>query len=393
MNRNLIILIFCQILSFTAPPITVFISGIVGLNISPIKSLATLSISLAIVGTATFTYFAAKIMSKIGRKKGFMLASILTSSASLLAAYSIYNTNFILFCISCLIIGAGVAVTHQYRFAAAEAVGPEKSAKAISFLLLAGIVSGILGPNIANFTKDIVLEHVYVGSYLSLSLLTILPVFLFLFYKPLTSKVDEHAGHARSYSDLLKHPRIFQAIISAALGYAIMAFVMTATPISMYNIHNLKLGEISIVMQLHIVGMFLPSLFTGRLIEKLGHSKMIYYGSMIYIVCIALSYFDQTLFNYIASLILLGVGWNFIFITSTDLLVKNYKSHEKFRAQGFNDLIVFSTQAIASLSAGYFVVNFTWSIINLICLPMIFVIVLSTFRADQLSKNYLNDKT
>ena len=111
-----------------------------------------------------------------------MLASFLTSSASLLAAYSIYNTNFILFCISCLIIGAGVAVTHQYRFAAAEAVGPEKSAKAISFLLLAGIVSGILGPNIANFTKDIVLEHVYVGSYLSLSLLTILPVFLFLFY-------------------------------------------------------------------------------------------------------------------------------------------------------------------------------------------------------------------
>ena len=155
LNKNLIILTICQVFSFTAPPITVFISGIVGLKISPIASLATLPTSLSIVGTAVFSFFAAKIMSKIGRKKGFILSSTYSSIASLLGAYSIYTENFILFCISCFVIGTGIAFTHQYRFAAAETVEKNDSSRAISILLLATILSAsMMFERSFNLTKE-----------------------------------------------------------------------------------------------------------------------------------------------------------------------------------------------------------------------------------------------
>ena len=219
LNKNLILLTICQVFSFTAPPITVFISGIVGLKISPIASLATLPTSLSIVGTAVFSFFAAKIMSKIGRKKGFILSSTYSSLASLLGAYSIYTENFILFCFSCFIIGTGIAFTHQYRFAAAETVEKSDSSRAISILLLATILSALIGPNVANFTKGTISDHLYVGSYISLAMLTIMPIFLLIFYRTEKNPKPKETlgGNQRSYFELLQNPIILQAIVTAAL--------------------------------------------------------------------------------------------------------------------------------------------------------------------------------
>ena len=387
-NKNLFILTICQIFSFTAPPITVFISGIVGLKLSPISSVATLPTSLSIVGTAVFSIFAAKIMSKIGRKRGFILSSIYTSIAALLASYSIFTDNFILFCISCFVIGTGIAFTHQYRFAAAETVEKKDSSRAISILLLAGILSAIIGPNVANFSKDLIADHLYSGTYISLSILTILPVFFLLFYKTNKNpKIQNNKENIqRSYLELLANPIILQAIVTASFAYSIMSFLMTATPISMYKIHGFTLGSTSIVIQLHIIGMFAPSLITGILIKKYGHSKIIYLGASIYLLCVALSFLEQSFINYIVSLVLLGIGWNFLFITGTSLLVLCYSSNEKFKVQGFNDIIVFSIQAIASLSAGYSIIRFSWNEINLICIPIIIMIILISLRADKYKK-------
>ena len=373
LNKNLIILTICQVFSFTAPPITVFISGIVGLKISPIASLATLPTSLSIVGTAVFSFFAAKIMSKIGRKKGFILSSTYSSLASLLGAYSIYTENFVLFCISCFVIGTGIAFTHQYRFAAAETVNKNDSSRAISILLLATILSALIGPNVANFTKDIISDHLYTGSYISLAVLTIIPVFLLLFYRTDKNPKPKESvnGNQRSYFELLKNPIILQAIITAAFAYSIMSFIMTATPISMYKMHGFTLGSTSIVIQSHIIGMFLPSLITGSLIKKYGHSLIIYSGAFIYLICIFLSFYDQTFINYLISLVLLGIGWNFLFIGGTSLLVLCYKESEKFKVQGFNDLIVFSTMALASLSAGILLNYIGWKMMNFICIPFL----------------------
>ena len=392
-NKNLFILTICQIFSFTAPPITVFISGIVGLKLSPISSIATLPTSLSIVGTAVFSIFAAKIMSKIGRKRGFILSSIYTSASALLASYSIFTENFILFCISCFIIGTGIAFTHQYRFAAAETVEKKESSRAISILLLAGILSAIIGPNVANFSKDLIADHLYSGTYVSLSILTILPVFFLLFYKTdKNPKIENNKKDVqRSYLELLANPIILQAIVTAAFAYSIMSFLMTATPISMYKIHGFTLGSTSIVIQLHIIGMFAPSLITGTLVQKFGHTKIIYAGAAIYLMCIVLSFLEQTFINYTVSLILLGIGWNFLFITGTSLLVLCYSNKEKFKVQGFNDIIVFSIQAIASLSAGYSIISFSWNQINLICIPLVIMIILISYRADKHRKRLVNN--
>ena len=389
-NKNLTILTICQVFSFTAPPITVFISGIVGLKISPIASLATLPTSLSIVGTAFFSFFAAKIMSKIGRKKGFILSSTYSSLAALLGAYAIYSENFILFCFSCFVIGTGIAFTHQYRFAAAETVEKNDSSRAISILLLATILSALIGPNIANFTKNIISDHLYTGSYISLAILTFIPVFLLVFYNSDSNPktIENNNNNQRSYFELLKNPVILQAIVTAAFAYSIMSFIMTATPISMYKMHGFTLGSTSIVIQSHIVAMFLPSLITGTLIKKFGHSIIIYTGAIIYIICVFLSFYDQSFFNYLIALVLLGIGWNFLFIGGTSLLVICYKESEKFKAQGFNDVIVFTTQSIASLIAGYSILKFSWNEINLACIPLILLIFIVSIRADLYKKKW-----
>ena len=386
MNKNLWLLTLSQIFSFTAAPITVFLSGIIGSQISPIKSLSTLPMSVSIVGIAIGSIFASKVMSVIGRKTGFITASIGNSLASILTAYSIMDQNFILFCLSNFLIGFGMAFTHQYRFAAAESVEKSKAPKAISIILLGGIVSAFIGPNLANYTKGIVSEHLYVGSYLSLSILTLIPIIFLLFYKD-TSKLEINIKYSgRSYLELISQPRFLQATIAAAFGYAIMTFLMTATPISMHIMEKISLNKTSIVIQLHIVAMFLPSLITGYLIKKYGHSNIMYAGVFLFSITIITSFFDQTFTNYLFALVFLGLGWNFLFISGTSLLVLNYKEEEKFKAQGFNDFIVFSIHATASLIAGILLSTIGWKSINLVCIPFLILILISTYRAELVSK-------
>ena len=190
MNKNLWLLILSQIFAFTAAPVTVFLSGIIGSQFSPIKSLATLPMALSIVGVAIFAMFAAKIMSMIGRRSGFIFASIGTSLASLMAAYSIIIESFILFNLGCFLIGAGVAFSHQYRFAAVETVDKEMAPKAISIILLAGIGSAFIGPNLANISKEIIPQHLYAGSYVALAVLTLTSTIFLLFYKDGHKKND-----------------------------------------------------------------------------------------------------------------------------------------------------------------------------------------------------------
>ena len=386
MNKNLFVLLISQVFSFTAAPVTVFLSGIIGSQISPIKSLATLPISISIIGIAIGSIIASKLMSLIGRKNGFIIASIGNSIFSILAAYSIFIQNFFLFCFANLLIGIGMAFTHQYRFAAAESVDKSVAPKAISILLFGGIISAFLGPSLANYTKDLISENLYVGSYLSLAFLTFIPSILFLFYES-KSKIEtslEYVG--RGYLELLSQPKFLQALIASAFGYAIMTFLMTATPISMHVMENFSLSKTSFVIQFHVASMFLPSLITGHLIKKFGHSNIMYVGLVFYSITIIASFFEQTFFNYMFALIFLGLGWNFLFISGTSLLTLTYREEEKFKAQGLNDFIVYSVHALGSLSAGIFLTLTNWKIMNIMCVPFMIIIILATIRADLLSK-------
>ncbi len=386
MNGNLIVLTLSQIFSFTAAPVTVFLSGIIGSQISPLKSLSTLPMSISVVGIAIGAIFASKLMSITGRKIGFIVASIGNTLVSILAAYSIFIQSFSIYCVANFFLGMGMAFTHQYRFAAAESVSKDKVPRAISIILLGGIVSAFIGPSVANFSKDLFSNHMYIGSYLSLAALTFLPTIFFLFYKN-TSKIElsfKYSG--RSYLELVSQPRFLQAVISSAFGYAIMTFLMTGTPLSMHVIEGISLNKTSIVIQIHVACMFLPSLIAGNLVKKIGHSKMMYVGVSLYCITVVISLFDQSFLNYMLALIFLGFGWNFLFISGTSLLVLTYKEEEKYRAQGFNDFVVYSVHALGSLSAGVLIVLTNWKIMNLICIPLIIVIILITLRADLLTK-------
>ena len=385
MNRNLFLLVLSQVFSFTAATVTVFISGIIGSQLSPIKTLSTLPPSIYVVGTAAATIIAAKIMSLIGRRLGFIFASVVGSISCLIGAYAIMVENFYIFCFAKFILGATMAFTHQYRFAAAESVEKEKAPKAISSLLLAGIVAAFLGISLSNYTKSFVSDYLYVGSYLTLAILTIIPSFLLFFFKDIreVSLDSNEYIKSRNYLEFLSDPKFLQAITSAAFAYAVMSFLMTATPISMHIVHNLSLEKTGIVLQFHVLAMFLPSLVTGNLIKKFGYSNMMYLGVVFYILTILLSFFEPSFLNYFISLIFLGIGWNFLFISGTSLLVTTYKPDEKFKAQGFNDLLVFSSMALASLLAGILISIVSWKTVNLFCIPFLILIILSIINADK----------
>ena len=388
MNKNLFLLTSSQIFGFTAANVTVFLSGIIGSQISTIKTLSTLPPSIYVIGIAISTIFAAKIMSLIGRRLGFVFASIASSVSCLIAAYAIMIENFFIFCVACFILGTGMAFIHQYRFAAAESVEQDEAPRAISILLLAGIVSAFIGISLANYTKDFVNDHLYVGSYLMLASLTLAPAFFLSFYKDKNKSSTnlDNKNITRSYFEFVIEPRFLQALTSATLAYVVMAFLMTATPISMHIIHNLSLEKTGLVIQFHVLSMFLPSLFTGNLIKKFGYSKMIYTGVIFYILTIVLSLFEPTFLNYLLALIFLGIGWNFLFVSGTSLLVTTYKPEEKFKAQGFNDLVVFSFTAVSSLSAGILISLTSWKTVNLLCIPFLVLIIFATIRADILSR-------
>ena len=385
MNRNLSLLVSSQVFAFTAATVTVFISGIIGSQLTPIKTLSTLPPSIYVVGTAAATIFAAKIMSIIGRRLGFVFSSVVGSISCLIGAYAIMIESFFIFCIAKFILGATMAFTHQYRFAAAESVEKEKAPKAISSLLLAGIVAAFLGISLSNYTKNFVSDYLYVGSYLTLAILTLIPSFLLFFFRDIreVSFVSSEENKSRNYLEFLSDPKFLQAITSAAFAYAVMSFLMTATPISMHIVHHLSLEKTGIVLQFHVLAMFLPSLFTGNLIKKFGYSYMMYAGVLFYILTILMSFFEPSFLNYFISLIFLGIGWNFLFISGTSLLVTTYKPEEKFKAQGFNDLLVFSSMAIASLSAGVLISLASWKTVNLFCIPFLILIILSIINADR----------
>ena len=385
MNRNLFLLILSQVFGFTAATVTVFISGIIGSDLSSIKTLSTLPPSIYVVGTAAATIFAAKIMSIIGRRLGFIFASVAGSISCLIGAYAIMIESFFIFCFAKFILGATMAFTHQYRFAAAESVEKEKAPKAISSLLLAGIVAAFLGIGLANYTKNFVSDYLYVGSYLTLAVLTLIPSFLLFFFKDIReiSFVSNKENNSRNYSEFFSDPKFLQAITSAAFAYAVMSFLMTATPISMHIVHQLSLEKTGIVLQFHVLAMFLPSLVTGNLIKKFGYSNMMYLGVLFYFFTILLSFFQPSFLNYFISLIFLGIGWNFLFISGTSLLVTTYKPEEKFKAQGFNDLLVFSSMALASLLAGILISVASWKTVNLFCIPFLILIILSIINADK----------
>ena len=384
-NKNFIVICLSSMIAAFPPMIVVLLGGIITSKIMLKDSLATLPMTLMIIGIALSAPIASKLMSIWGRKKGFIFSSFLSTFALLLCSLSIYNQNFIIFAVGNFLIGSSQAFSNQYRFAASESVSNEYIPRSISIILLLGIISALLSTNLSEYFKDYFPDYLFLGSYIFLSITAIIPIFILLFYEDNENIKNESKFQYKTIVSLLKNIKILQSIISAGFGYFIMAIIMTATPLHMHLVNNFTLFQTSIVIQFHVIGMFLPSLFSGDLVKKFGNTNIIYTGVIILFMSIIINTSFDFYYSYLAGLILLGIGWNFLFVSGSSLLVVSYEEKDKFTAQGLNDLIVFSTQGIGALSAGFLLYYSNWKILNILCIPLLIIVIFVSFRASKKS--------
>lgn len=348
----------------------VFIGGLIGSELSTNKALATLPIALFIVGNALVTIPAAMLAQRFGRKRagytGFTLS--LTSAGIYLIALQI--ESFYLFSAGGLLLGAGSAFYYQFRFAAIESLSnPNDAGPALSVIMLSSIVGALTGPEIANFGKQIIPGFAdYSGTFLIYAVAIIIAMLVFTLFKNPEINADETNQDSRPLGELLAQPGLLIAIASGSIGYALMSFLMTSTPLSMHLIDGHSLHDAKGVIQAHLAAMFLPSLVSGFLIKNLGAAKTMLLGCILYLAVILVATSGQDVLHYWWALVLLGVGWNFLFLSGTTLLPDYYRRSERFRAQAINDFCIFSLQAGGSLGAAWVLFNFGWSTQLWICL-------------------------
>lgn len=383
--RNIYILCIAQIIGMSAVTLTFLVSGFVSIRIAPSPALATLPLGLSFLGLAIFTIPAPLLMKRIGRKRGFMFSVIISALTTLLAALAIMQNNFYLFCLSIFILGAQGAFIGQYRFAALESVSKQLSEKAVGLTLMSTVLAGILGPEIAKRSKDIT-PFEYAGSFFVLSVLLILVAILFIFFKNVQGQTLEVSGKERPLLAIIKQPSFYIAALSAAVGYGVMVFIMSATPLQLHTLSHFNLEQTAFVIQSHIVAMFLPSLVTGILIRKFGIFKILLTGLFTLALAVFTGINTHTLQSYWIALVLLGIGWNFLFLSSTILLPQSYNSPERFKAQGVNDFIFVIAQLSGSFLAAMVLFSAGWVNLNKITLPFIlFLFILLLLNRKNLS--------
>lgn len=373
---NIYIMAISIPLSAAAAPMMVLVSGLLATHIAPQPSYATLPLAMMIIGTAAFTIPAALIMQKFGRKQGMIFGVILSIVGSLLAYMAAKNGNFILLLIASLLIGFNIAFAQQGRFAIIEsAKNKDQEAKGLSLAILAGLVAAFVGTQIGHWGKDIIASpHGYAGSFLILAIIQSIAIFTLLLFKNPQISSEQHNAAGRGLISIMKQPVFIIATGCAALSYGIMALIMTATPISMHEFDHHSLHSTKVVIQSHLVAMYLPSLFTGALLTRINKINLLIIGLLIYGFVSIIAFSGSDIPHYWWALTLLGLGWNILFVTSTALLPEAYHHNERFKVQAINDFIVFAFQALASFAAGWMLFSIGWS-------GVIWVSVLTTLPA------------
>lgn len=356
--------------------LNVFVGGLVGNRIAPSERLSTLPVASIVVGTALATVPISMLMKRIGRKKTFLLVSVYSMIVALAASYAISINHFYLFSFCTLLLGVTSACLMQFRFAAMESVKEGMVPKAASFVLLGGIAAAFIGPEVGLWGRDL-LPAEFSGSYLLLAGLFIVGFGVLAFYENTDIVEETTTAPQRSLSKISRQPVFWTAVLGATVGYAVMTFIMTATPVSMHVMDHHSLADTKWVIQSHIVAMFLPSLITGVLIKRFGIANIMIAGLFAYLICFGFAITGHLIHNYWFALVLLGVGWNFLFVSSTVLLPQAYQSSERYKVQALNEFIVFGSQAVASLSAGWVVFALGWEKLLFMTLPFIFLQIIA----------------
>ncbi len=372
---NVIRLSVAQALSMTTMNVNIINTALVGSLLSPLPWLATLGLSLQFAASMLTTLPASLLMVRFGRKPIFMVGVLIAVLATFAQGIAILFTNFTLFCMASMCLGIAQGCASFYRYAAADSAEDTQKPRAISYVLAGGLLAAFMGPEIARNAVELVPGHLYAGCYFIVSLVQL--VSLVILSGIDIPKPQRTAAGGRPITVFFKMPIFVVGAISAAIGYALMSYMMTATPLQIVNIAKLGTSANATVIQWHVVAMFAPAFFTGGLIARFGEQIILITGILIYFLAIACALIGDQFWWYFASLALMGLGWNFLYIGGSSLVVSVAKSEERGRVQGIADLMTTSTVAVASLTAGVLHSQFGWEVMVLSALGPVMIIVAS----------------
>ena len=376
--RNVALLAVCQALMMTASTLNVATTALVGFMLADNKAFATVPFGLLWLGTTATSVPAALLMRRIGRRAGLMSGVTAAVLGASLCTLAIFWRRFDLFCVGSMLVGAFNAFGQQYRFAAADAAGEAFRARAISLVVAGGVVAAFAGPNLARTTRDLFPVDTFAGSYMATIALYLLSWLVLAFVRMPPGIIAPARISAAAYATLLGRRRFLVAVASAMLGYGVMNLVMSATPLAMLDC-GFGFGETATVIQWHVLAMFAPAFFTGHLIERFGPLRIIMTGALLQLACVVVNLLGQSEWNFALALAFLGLGWNFLFVGGTTLLMSSYGGAEKAAAQGFNDFLVFGMVTLTALGSGALHHAFGWNAINLVMVPFIGVAFFSSF--------------
>lgn len=354
-------------------PVAISVGGLAGFYLlGADKTFATLPVTGYNIGVAVGALPAAMIMRAIGRRKGFSTGALVTSLGGALAATGLILHNFLFFVLALAVIGVGGAFTQQYRFAAADAAPRSFKPQAISWVLSGGIFAAIIGPQAVIWTKDFLAPVSFAGAFLSVVVLGVIGTAILSTLTHLPSPAadsEEMTGTERTTREIISQPRFLVAFTCAVTTYALMSFVMTGAPIAMVDC-GLTANDATLGISWHVMAMFGPSFFTGKLIARFGKEKIVAAGLLLLIACALVALSGVSLGQFWLALILLGVGWNFGFIGATAMLTDTYRPCEKSKIQGIHDFALFTTVAIASFGSGATLNAYGWDMLSWITLPV-----------------------
>lgn len=373
-RRIALLLAALQAIVGSCPPIAISMGGLAGLYLlGADKSLATAPVTGFNVGVALGALPAAAIARALGRRNGFWVGTLFSALGGGIAAVSLFHQNFWLFVIGLLVIGAGNSFVQQYRFAAADNAPASFKARAISWVMAGGMFAAIIGPQTVIYTRELLAPVPFAGSFVALiGLAAVGAVILFFLDLPKDTPAASFAEHeaARPLATILAQPRLIIAFLCAVSSYGLMSFVMTGAPLAMVGC-GLGTDDAVHGIQWHVMAMFGPSFFTGRLITRFGKEKIVATGLVLLVGCALTALSGIDLWRFWTALVLLGVGWNFGFIGATAILTESYRPSEKNKVQGLHDFLLFGTVAFASLMSGQVYNAYGWDMLNWIVFPVV----------------------
>ena len=368
-RRNIFLLACCQALLFTNNVTLIALNGLAGWALAESKALATLPVTGYVLGAALATYPASLWMKRVGRRSGFLTGTLFGIAGGLIATAAIGLQSFWLLVAGTLVLGTYNAFGQYYRFAAADAAAAPFKAKAISLVMAGGLVGGIVGPELSKLTRDLA-QPTFLASYASLVGFCLVTMAILSGLRIPEPHAAEAHGPARPLGEIVRQPVYVVAVAVAALGYGVMNLLMTSTPLAMGFCGHPYAAAASVISA-HVVAMFGPSFFTGSLIQRFGVLKVMFTGVVLNLGCVAIALSGQQVAHFWLSLVLLGVGWNFMFVGGTTLLTESYRPAEKAKAQGANEILVFCTTATSSFASGVLVNASGWNTLNHVALPFL----------------------